>query len=259
MARISGKSARPNLDGFIRSGSTFKIIGDVRNDVLLSAPLNDNIIYMSLLGKGMVDFTDFRWPPNLRHLHTNFRPKLSHLPSTLRSLKFRTQNMVLKSELPPRLKTLILYAPNNGIRQFNVRTDGFEVYFISIQDYSKYNVFIGGYLGDSHEHSIDQNYVWYYSRVEGDTYLKVCELDLDTDYNNFNCDYDLEGNLRMCQLNTDKISSIGSTPRQTHALKEQIYMLRHREKKLMQENRQLREENMDYYEKLRKIIEIINR
>src|SRR5579872_4585040 len=192
------------------SGNTLKITGNVRNDVLLTtlltsegSSLNDNITYISLLGNGKVDFENFQWPPNLRHLHVNFRPNLSHLPSTLRSLKFRTQNMVLKSELPPRLKILTLYAPNNGERQFDVRGDGHEVYFISIKAYSKYNVFIGGDLSDSQEHSIDNHYVWYYSRVEGDTYLKVCELDLDTDYNNFHCDYDLEGNLRSCQLHID--------------------------------------------------------
>jgi len=109
------------------------------------------------------------WPDNLSFLEVYFRPDFDLLPKSIKILSIVTQNEVLKSDLPSNIEQLWITAPNAVTTKFDVREDNFDLYKISIKDFNKYNIFIGGYSNDDND-NIKHHRVLYQYETPGDTY-----------------------------------------------------------------------------------------
>jgi hypothetical protein len=125
------------------------------------------------------------WPKNnIIFLEMYFRPDFDLLPKTIGTLSIVTQREVLKHELPSNIKFLWLTAPNAITTKFNIKKDNFDLYYISINNFQKYNVFIGGYFNDDID-NIKYYKLWYDYTVSGDPPLYEMKYGEDeSDYGN---------------------------------------------------------------------------
>ena len=136
-----------------------------KNDEINSENLPDTIEKIYLRGFNQVRVQ--RWPKSLFYLETYFRPDFGNLPQTLKELKIVTQNEVRKEFLPKDLEILHIEAPNSKTTTFHVKEDDYDLYRISIDGFSKYNVFTGAYDHDDLDNIKHYDVVYNYE-VDGD-------------------------------------------------------------------------------------------
>ena len=117
------------------------------------------------------DILDIQWPPNLVFLECWFRPFFGYIPETVETLSIVTQRQVLKSNLPKNVRRLRLTCPNAVTVEFDT-DDEYDLYKISIHNFGKYNVHVGGHDGqdddDNMEHFREDDDIYWNFFVAGD-------------------------------------------------------------------------------------------